>query len=139
MNFTVNYNDMTENPRGVKGIKNTLEGVIRGSITNVAGQLLDKDELKLRGAKGRQFAYQFADNEDNQYVALSRAILKGRRIYQLTVVMDLPNYVERQKYHEEVAALFLNSFEIVRAKPDMPPIPKAPKPDSTPEAASSGI
>ena len=139
MNFTVNYNDMTENPRGVQGIKNTLEGVIRGSITNVAGQLLDKDELKLRGAKGRQFAYQFADNEDNQYVALSRAILKGRRIYQLTVVMDLPNYVERQKYHEEVAALFLNSFEIVRAKPDMPPIPKAPKPDSTPEAASSGI
>ena len=65
MNFTVNYNDMTENPRGVQGIKNTLEGVIRGSITNVAGQLLDKDELKLRGAKGRQFAYQFADNEDN--------------------------------------------------------------------------
>ena len=125
MSFTVNYNDMAEPPYGSKGIDNTLEGVIRGSVTNVAGQLLDKKEIKLNGVRGRQFAYQFADNQDNQYVVLSRAFLKGRRIYQLTVVMDLPSYVEKEKYHEEVAALFLNSFKIVRAKHDLPPKPKA--------------
>ena len=133
MNFTVNYNDLADRPRGMTGVNASLEGVIRGSITNVSGQLLDKKEIKISGANGRQFAYQFADNKDNQYVALSRAFLHRRRVYQLTVVMDLPSYVEKQVYHEEVAALFLNSFKIVRAKSDLPPIPKAPpESDSTP-------
>jgi len=100
--------------------------VIRGSLANVSGQLLDEKEIKMRGAFGRQFAYQFADNLDNQYVVLSRALIKGRRLYQLTVVMDLPSYVEKQEYHEEVAALFLNSFKFVRAKSDLPPVPKPP-------------
>lgn len=126
MNFTVNYNDLAEQPRGTKGVNATLEGVVRGSLSNVSGQLLDKKEIKLGRVKGRQFAYQFADNQNNQYVVLSRAYIKERRIYQLTVVMDLPSYVEKQEYHEEVAALFLNSFKIVRAKSDLPPIPKAP-------------
>jgi len=133
MNFTVNYSDLAERPLGINGISNTLEGVIRGSITNVGGQLLDKKEIELPGTKGRQFAYQFADNKDNQYVVLSRAYIRGLRIYQLTVVMDLPSYVEKQEYHEEVAALFLNSFKIVPAKSDLPPIPKAPSaPAGTP-------
>ena len=45
--------------------------------------------------------------------------------------MDLPSYALKKKYHEEVAAEFLNSFAIVRAKSDLPPIPKAPpKPES---------
>ncbi len=140
MNFTVNYNDMAELPRGKNGLNNTLEGVIRGSLTNVAGQLLDKREIESGGVKGRQFAYQFADNQDNEYVALSRAFLKGRRLYQLTVVMDLPSYVEKEKYHEEVADKFLNSFKIVPAKPDLPPKPKAlPKSNSTLLDSSLGI
>ena len=131
MSFTLNYNDLAERPRGILGVDNTLEGVIRGSVTNVSGQLLDKTEIKLNGARGRQFAYQFADNRDNQYVVLSRAFIRGRRIYQLTVVMDLPSYTLKKKYHEEVAAEFLNSFAFVRAKSDLPPIPKAPpKPES---------
>jgi len=125
MSFTVNYNDMAEPPYGTKGVNNTFKGVIRGSLNNVSGQLLDKQEIKIGGVKGRQFAYQFADNQDNQYVALSRVFLKGKRIYQLTVVMDLPSYVEKEEYHEEVAALFLNSFKIVRARHDLPPRPKA--------------
>ena len=125
MSFTVNYNDMAEQPHGTKGVNNTFKGVIRGSLNNVSGQLLDKQEIKIGGVKGRQFAYQFADNQDNQYVALSRVFLKGKRIYQLTVIMDLPSYVEKEEYHEEVAALFLNSFKIVRARHDLPPRPKA--------------
>lgn len=125
MSFTVNYNDMAERPRLAKQVDNTFKGVIRGSVSNVSGQLLDEQEIKIGGVKGRQFAYQFADNRDNQYVALSRAFLHGKRIYQLTVVMDLPSYVEKEEYYEEVAALFLNSFKIVRAKPDLPPKPKA--------------
>ena len=101
-------------------IVNTLEGVVRGSVSNVSGQLLSKDEMVLKGVKGRQFAYAFADNKENQYIALSRAFVKGRRLYQLTTVMD------SKVYDETVAARFLNSFQIVRAKSDLPPAPKAP-------------
>jgi len=121
-NFTVNYNDLNEAPRGAEGIADTLEGVIRGSLANVSGKLLSKTEIELRGTKGRQFAYGFADKKDNQYIALSRAFLKGRRLYQLTAVMN----VNKRNFPEIVAARFLNSFKFTRARPDLPPVPKAP-------------
>ena len=117
-NFTFNYNDMAEAPRRGPGITNTLEGVIRGSLANVSGQLLNKTEIKLKGVDGRQFAYGFVDNKDNQYIALSRTFVKGRRLYQLSAVMD------KRVFNETVAARFLNSFQIVRAKSDLPPVPK---------------
>ena len=120
VNFTVNYNDMSEPPRGKKGLDNALDGVIRGSLANVSGKLFSKTEISLKGVKGRQFAYGFADSKDNQYIALSRAFIKGRRLYQLSAVMD------ERVFNETVAGRFLNSFEIVRAKSDLPPIPKAP-------------
>ena len=125
MNFTVNYNDLSEAPRGGKRIADTLEGVIRGSLINVSGKLLSKTEIVLKGVTGRQFAYGFVDSKDRQYIALSRTFLKGRRLYQLSAVMD------ERAFNETVAARFLNSFEIVRAKSDLPPIPKAP-PESEP-------
>lgn len=121
-NFTVNYNDLNQAPRGTKGIADTLEGVIRGSLANVSGKLLSKTDIKLKGTNGRQFAYGFADKKDNQYIALSRAFLKGRRLYQLTAVMD----VTKREFPELVAARFLNSFKFMRARPDLPPVPKAP-------------
>ena len=121
VSFIVNYNDLTELPRRAKGVANTLEGVIRGSLANVSGQLLNKTEIVLNGnIKGRQFAYGFVDNKDNQYVVLSRAYVRGRRVYQLSALMD------KRVFNETIAARFLNSFKIVRAKSDMPPIPKAP-------------
>ena len=119
-NFTFSYNDMSEAPRGRIGVTNTLDGVIRGSLANVSGQLLSKTEIALKGVKGRQFAYGFVDNKDNQYITLSRAFIKGQRLYQLSAVMD------ERVFNETVAARFLNSFQIVKAKSDLPPVPKAP-------------
>ncbi len=120
VNFAFSYNDMSEPPRGSKGVTNTLEGVVRGSLTNVRGKLLNKTEIRLKGVKGRQFAYQFSDKNDKQYLALSRTFVKGARIYQLSAVMD------KEAFNELLAAEFLNSFKIVRAKSDLPPVPKAP-------------
>lgn len=120
INFAFTYNDMSESPRGRNGVSNTLEGAIRGSLTNVGGQLLNKTKIKLKGVNGRQFAYQFADKDDNQYLALSRVFVKGPRVYQLSAVM------EKQAFDELLAAEFLNSFKIVPAKSDLPPTPKAP-------------
>ena len=123
VNFTFNYNDMNELPRGQQGITDTLEGVVRGSLVNVSGQLFSKTDIKLKGVRGRQFAYGFVDNKDQKYVALSRAFVKGRRLYQLTAVESVKKF---EDFNEHVAARFLNSFQIVRAKPDLPPVPKAP-------------
>ena len=134
VSFTVNYNDMSDPPRGAKAIANTLEGVMRVSVANVAGQLLNKRETEAKRSLGlpvgRQFAFAFTDNKDNQYVALSRAFIKGRRLYQLTVLMEV---TDEQPFNEEVAARFLNSFQIVKPKSDMPPVPKAPPEAKTAE------
>ena len=123
INFTLNYHDLSERPRGGDGIENTLEGVIRGTLANVSGQLLSKTEIVLKGAKGRQFAYGFVDNKDNKYIALSRTFLKGRRLYQLTAVKVVK---DERDFDETVAARFLNSFEFAPPKSDLPPVPKAP-------------
>ena len=132
VNFSFSYNDMNERPRGSKGITNTLEGVVRGSLTNVQGKLLNKTEIRLKGVKGRQFAYQFADKNDKQYLALSRAFVKDARIYQLSAVMG------KDEFNESLAAEFLNSFRIVKAKPDLPPTPKTPKQsEDSPESKGS--
>ena len=123
---------MSERPRGPKGITNTLEGVVRGSLTNVQGKLLNKTEIRLKGVKGRQFAYQFADKNDKQYLALSRAFVKDARIYQLSAVMG------KDEFNESLAAEFLNSFRIVKAKSDLPPTPKTPKEsEDSPESKGS--
>ena len=119
-NLMFSYNDMNERPRGIKGVANTLEGVVRGSLANVSGQLLNKTEIVMKGVKGRQFAYQFTDQQGNEFTVLSRAFLKGRRIYQLSAVMG------KQIFNETLAAEFLNSFKIVRPKSDLPPTPKPP-------------
>ena len=121
VNFTVNYHDLSDPPRARDGVDNTLEGVIRGSLANVSGQLLSKTEITLNGSRGRQFAYGFVDNKDREYIALSRTFLRGRRLYQLSAVMD------ERVFDETIAARFLNSFKIVKAKSDLPPVPKAPE------------
>ena len=126
--FTVNYNDMSKAPRGGKGVENTLEGVVRGSVTNVSGQLFSKTKIALKGMQGRQFAYGFTDTNGQQYIALSRAFIRGKRLFQLTAVEAV---TDPQLYNEEVAGRFLNSFQIARAKSDLPPVPKAPPKSET--------
>jgi hypothetical protein len=119
--FVVNYNDLHERPRGKKGISDTLSGAVQGSLVNVNGQLINEIQtIVLKNVPGRQFVYGFTDKNEKEYVVISRVFLKGRRLYQLSAVAT------RDVFDETVAGRFLNSFDMVRPKSDLPPVPKAP-------------
>jgi hypothetical protein len=119
--FVFNYSDLHERPRGRGGVDKTLEGAVQASIVNVNGQIVNEVEvikLPKQNVPGRQFVFVFSDKNGNEYIVISRVFLKGRRQYQLSAIGP------RKDFDEQVASRFLNSFNAVRPKPDMPPVPK---------------
>jgi hypothetical protein len=116
--FIFSYHDLHDRPRGKQGIRNTLEGAVRGSIANVTGQILSEtQEIKFKNAPGRQFVYGFQQTDGKKFVVISRVYLRNRRLYQLSAV------AESTVFEEATAGLFLNSFDFVRPRSDLPPIP----------------
>ena len=119
--FVFNYNDLHERPRGKSGVDRTLDVALQNSVVSVSGQLvneIEKIKLPKQSVPGRQFAFIFQDKNKKDYVVISRVFLKGRRLYQISAVG------ERKGYDEAVASRFLNSFDAVRPKSDLPPVPK---------------
>lgn len=120
--FVFNYSDLHERPRGRGGVDKTLEGAVQASIVNVNGQMAGEVEaikLPKQNVPGRQYVFVFRDKNQEEYAVISRIFLKGRRQYQLSAVG------KREGFDAKVASRFLNSFNAVRPKPDMPPVPDA--------------
>ncbi len=120
--FVFGYHDHFETPTG-KRVANTLDGAVGGSVVRVSGKLLAAPKKIVYGKyPGREFSYVFA-YEGKIHQAAGRVFLVGKRQYFLQALF------EKDKFDDEIAERFLNSFRIV--KPDLPPRPPFPPKKST--------
>ena len=106
------YNDLTVKPKTRSDIDKVLEGAIRGSVTNVLGQLSDENPvkaIKYGNHLGRQFVYACI-NSGQEFVCMSRVFVVEDRQYQITAIMGAT------VFDESVAARFLNSFRLEKPK-----------------------
>ena len=120
-NYIFGYHDLHEIPGNARARDRAIEGAVRGSIINVQGKLLsDVDTIRFKKWPGRQFNYQYLQNEKN-FVVLSRVFLVEKRLYQLNAI------ALESEFDKEIANKFLNSFKLVTIENDEPPVPRIPK------------
>ncbi len=104
------YNDLATKPKTEDEISKVLDGAVRGSVTNVLGQL-QSDPIKITYGKhlGRQFVYACLQS-DQKFICTSRVFVVDDRQYQITAVMG------DKVFDEIIAARFLNSFRLEKPK-----------------------
>ncbi len=102
------YNDLATKPKTEDETSKVLDGAVRGSVTNVLGQL-QSDPIKITYGKhmGRQFVYACVQS-DQKFICTSRVFVVDDRQYQITAVMG------HEVFEETIAARFLNSFRLVK-------------------------
>lgn len=137
--YIFSYFDLAEQPRGQGDIKNILDGAVRGSLATVMGSLQEVDEEKQGRYPGRLFTYTFrqVDREDREhdFVVISRILLIRRRQYQLSGIAELSareivdDKITLAPGRQETISKFLNSFNPVKPKPDLPPEPRPGRAD----------
>ncbi|MFK7769089.1 MAG: hypothetical protein AB8B55_17835 [Mariniblastus sp.] len=109
------YNDLAVKPNSPTAVSKVLDGAVRGSVTNVVGQLLD-DPVKIKYEKhmGRAFAYACIQS-GKKFVCISRVFIVEDRQYQITAIMG------EEVFEKSIADRFLNSFKLEEAKPTTKP------------------
>lgn len=124
--FIFSYHDLHTEPAGRQAISEALQGVVRGSVFNVLGNLLPAEEvgmsqnpfaISLDGNLGLQYVYRFARDKE-PFIVTSRVFAVGKRIYQLNCIMIEKNY------DAFIPAKFLKTIKLHDPDHDLPPRPR---------------
>ncbi len=124
--FIFSYHDLHTEPANRQAINEALQGVVRGSVFNVLGNLLPAEEvgmtrnpfpIALDGNPGLQYVYRFARNKE-PFIVTSRVFAVGKRIYQLNCIMIEKNY------DAFIPAKFLKTIKLYDPDYDLPPRPR---------------
>ncbi len=124
--FIFSYHDLHTEPANRQAINEALQGVVRGSVFNVLGNLLPAEEvgmtrnpfpIGLDGNPGLQYVYRFARNKE-PFIVTSRVFAVGKRIYQLNCIMIEKNY------DAFIPAKFLKTIKLYDPDYDLPPRPR---------------
>ncbi len=124
--FIFSYHDLHTEPANRQAINEALQGVVRGSVFNVLGNLLPAEEvgmtrnpfpIALDGNPGLQYVYRFARNKE-PFIVTSRVFAVGERIYQLNCIMIEKNY------DAFIPAKFLKTIKLYDPDYDLPPRPR---------------
>ena len=124
--FIFSYHDLHTEPANRQAINEALQGVVRGSVFNVLGNLLPAEEvgmtrnpfpIALDGNPGLQYVYRFARNKE-PFIVTSRVFAVGERIYQLNCIMIEKNY------DAFIPANFLKTIKLYDPDYDLPPRPR---------------
>ena len=124
--FIFSYHDLHTEPANRQAINEALQGVVRGSVFNVLGNLLPAEEvgmtrnpfpIALDGNPGLQYVYRFARNKE-PFIVTSRVFAVGERIYQLNCIMIEKNY------DAFIPAKFLKTSKLYDPDYDLPPRPR---------------
>ena len=98
--FIFSYHDLHTEPANRQAINEALQGVVRGSVFNVLGNLLPAEEvgmtrnpfpIALDGNPGLQYVYRFARNKE-PFIVTSRVFAVGERNYQINCIMSEKKY-----------------------------------------------
>ncbi len=124
--FIFSYHDLHKEPANRQAINEALQGVVRGSVFNVLGNLLPAEEvgmtqnplgISLDGNRGLQYVYRFSRNKE-PFIVTSRVFAVGQRIYQLNCIMIEKNY------DAFIPAKFLKTIKLYDPNYDLPPRPR---------------
>ena len=124
--FIFSYHDLHTEPANRQAINEALQGVVRGSVFNVLGNLLPAEDvgmtrnpfpIALDGNPGLQYVYRFARNKE-PFIVTSRVFAVGKRIYQLNCIMIEKNY------DAFIPAKFLKTIKLYDPDYDLPPRPR---------------
>lgn len=99
------HHDLPEMPETEIDKKRALDSTIEGSVARVAGTLRLHKEIKINKNPGREFIYEF-ENDDFSFRIHSRIYLRRKRIFQLNVVAIEENY------SKEDAKKYFDSFKL---------------------------
>ena len=128
--FIFSYHDLHAAPANRQAINEALQGLVRGSVFNVLGNLLPAEEvgmtqnplpISLGDNRGLQYVYRFARKKE-PFIVTSRVFAVGQRVYQLNCIMIESNY------DAFIPAKFLKSIELYDPDSDLPPRPRARSP-----------
>ena len=124
--FIFSYHDLHTEPANRQAINKALQGVVKGNVFNVLGNLLPAEEvgmtqnplsISLDGSPGLQYVYRYARNKE-PFIVTSRVFSVGQRIYQLNCIMIEKNY------DAFIPAKFLKTIELDALDNDLPPRPR---------------